>query len=107
MFGINLFSPSVLIKLMKGQLEKQFKKEIKYFSIIYIENTNTLNISVDGQMFAYGDEKLIGLIKSGIKSKIGRKKNIDLAVAKFNDSEIEITVAYTEGENKEKTTFKL
>jgi hypothetical protein len=112
MFGLNFLTPKPLIKLMRNKLEEQFKKPIPFFSVIYIEDKQSLNIVVDGIFYPYIDNNVITLVKSTAKKHLKNNQKLDVISAQVDDkNNVEISLCYSEqtkeGIKKSKNTFKL
>lgn len=112
MFGLPFLTPKPLIKIMRTNLENQFKKPIPFFDVIYIEEKQTLNIVVDGTFYPYIDNKVIALIKTTATKHLKNNQKLDVIAAKIDDkNNIEISLCYSEqtkeGIKKSKNTFKL
>jgi len=107
-FISNFISPKLGVKLIRSQLEKQFKKSIPDFDIVFIASTNKLDIVIDGIFYPFAADQLKDIILSTSKKQLKAFQQMDIVSVNVNaKDEINITMAYTEGREKKKITYKL
>lgn len=81
----SFIKPSLAIGMLKNNLEKQLKKKIAFFSLVYKADTSTLEFVVDGIRYSFEDNTIKTLIDKTSKSQLKKGQTLDVLVANVDD----------------------
>jgi len=109
MLGLGKFiSPKLGVGIIKAQLQKQLKKEVKSFDLRFVQSTNILEFIVEGKAFVFDSDALKAVIKQQSSSKLKKTQQLDVIILSVNDQdEINAKAYYTESDKKLFINFKI
>jgi len=109
MLGLGKFiSPKLGVGIIKAQLQKQLKKEVKSFDLRFVQSTNILEFIVEGKAFVFDSDALKTVIKQQSSSKLKKTQQLDVIILSVNDQdEINAKAYYTESDKKLFINFKI
>ncbi len=104
----SMINPSIGLTMVRKQLEKQLKKKVPNFDIMFIESKNKLQFNIEGIFYDFANENLKKILKSELAKQQKNAQSIDVVIASVDQSNTILVKLYiTENGEKKIITYKL
>lgn len=91
-------NPKITFGLIRTQLEKQLKKKIDFYKILFKDNK--LYFIVDGKKYEYENTKLCFLLSENIKKELNENQIFDFIIINIGLDNQDSQIYYTENNEK-------
>lgn len=98
---LTLINQKLAINLVRGQLKKQFNREIPEFSIIYSSFNNIITFFIEGKSYKLENNAFKKLIEIEIKKNINPGQVLDFVIIDIDkDNNLTARLYYKENDKK-------